>query len=41
MFDDLFDLKKKRNFKQSVGFYLFYVLMFIGTTTIIDLIGLS
>jgi|DeeseametaMP1786_FD_contig_21_226892_length_500_multi_4_in_0_out_0_2 hypothetical protein len=41
MFDDLFDLSKKRSFKQSVGFYLFYLMLFIGASTIVDIIAFS
>lgn len=38
MFDDLFDLSKKRTLKQSVGFFIFHsglVLAFMGMVEIL------
>jgi len=40
MFDDLFDLAKKRTLKQSVGFYMFYGLLFAGATGFMKILGL-
>jgi hypothetical protein len=40
MFDDLFDFSKKRTLKQSVGFYLFYLFLFLGASTLMGVIGL-
>lgn len=37
MFDDLFDFGKKRTLKQSVGFYIFYVGIFILVSTAMGL----
>ena len=39
MFDDLFDFGKTRTLKQSVGFYIFYVGIFLGVTGLIRLLG--
>lgn len=39
MFDDLFDFAKKRTLKQSVGFYIFYMTVFLGVTGLLKLIG--
>lgn len=39
MFDDLFDFAKKRTLKQSVGFYIFYVSIVMGLSTLIDLVS--
>lgn len=30
MFKDLFDFKKQRTLKESIGFYLFYVCLIMG-----------
>jgi hypothetical protein len=40
MFDDLFDFGKKRTLKESVGFFIFYAIIFLGLSTIMSLIGL-
>lgn len=39
MFNDLFDFGKQRTLKQSVGFYIFYVTLFLGVTGVLKLIG--
>jgi hypothetical protein len=39
MFDDLFDLGKKRTLKQSVGFFLFYSFLYLGISGIINILG--
>lgn len=40
MFDDLFDLGKRRSLKQSVGFYIFYGSLFLGVSGLLNLLGL-
>ena len=40
MFDDLFNFEKRRNLKQSIGFYLFYVCLFMGFSGFMTLLGL-
>ena len=40
MFDDLFDLGKRRTLKQSVGFFLFYTFLFLGVSTLIGLFSI-
>jgi hypothetical protein len=30
MFQDMFNFKKRRSFKESVGFFLFYAMMIMG-----------
>ena len=30
MFNDLFNFKKQRNLKESVGFFLFYAMLIMG-----------
>lgn len=40
MFDDLFNFAKQRNLKQSIGFYLFYVCLFMGFSGFMTLLGL-
>jgi len=30
MFNDLFNFKKERNLKESIGFYLFYAALIMG-----------
>ncbi len=39
MFNDLFDFGKTRTLKESVGFYIFYVCLFLGATGLISLLG--
>ena len=39
MFDDLFNFGKERSLKQSVGFYLFYVCIFMGFSGFMTLLG--
>ena len=39
MFNDLFDFAKQRTLKQSVGFYIFYVTVFLGVSGLLKLIG--
>jgi hypothetical protein len=40
MFEDLFDFKKKRTLKQSVGFYIFYVGIALGVGGVLNLMGI-
>lgn len=40
MFNDLFDFKKQRNLKESVGFYLFYACLIMGVQGMSMLLGL-
>ena len=40
MFDDLFNFSKQRTLKQSIGFYLFYVCLFMGVSGFLSLAGL-
>ena len=39
MFNDLFDFGKQRTLKQSVGFYIFYVALFLGVSGVLKLMG--
>ena len=39
MFDDLFDFGKHRTLKQSVGFYIFYVGIFLAFSSVLNLLG--
>jgi len=39
MFDDLFNFGKQRTLKQSVGFYIFYVCLFMGVSGFLSLMG--
>ena len=39
MFNDLFDFGKIRTLKESVGFYIFYVCLFLCATGLISLLG--
>ncbi len=41
MFDDLFNLGKKRTLTQSVGFYVFYAGVFLGGTALLQLLGVE
>lgn len=41
MFDDLFDFSKKRNLKQSFGFFLFHGALAVGVMTLIELLAVS
>jgi len=41
MFDNLFDFKKTRTLKQSVGFFLFYFLIFMGVSGFLSMLGIS
>ncbi len=38
MFSDLFDFGKKRTLKESVGFYVFYVALFLGISGFLSLL---
>ncbi len=40
MFDDLFNFAKERTLKQSVGFYLFYLGIFMGVKGFMTMAGL-
>lgn len=40
MFDDLFNFKKERSLKQSIGFYLFYAGLLMGLQGFMTLLGL-
>jgi|TARA_B100000508_G_scaffold137695_1_gene132659 hypothetical protein len=40
MFDDLFNFEKQRTLKQSVGFFIFYGLIFMGITGFLGMTGL-
>jgi hypothetical protein len=40
MFDELFNFAKERSLKQSIGFYLFYVGLFMGFSGFMTLLGL-
>jgi hypothetical protein len=39
MFDDLFDFGKHRTLKQSVGFYIFYVGLFLSVSSVLNAFG--
>ncbi len=39
MFNDLFDFGKKRTLKESIGFYIFYVALFMGVSGFLTLLG--
>lgn len=39
MFDDLFNFKKQRNLKESVGFYLFYACLIMGVQGFAMMLG--
>lgn len=39
MFNDLFNFGKQRTLKESVGFYLFYVCLFMGLSGFLTLVG--
>lgn len=39
MFNDLFNFGKQRTLKESVGFYIFYVCVFMGLSGFLTLVG--
>lgn len=41
MFKDLFDFGKRRTLKESVGFYIFYVCVFLGLTGVLNMLGVQ
>lgn len=41
MFDDLFDFGKKRNLKQSIGFFLFHSILVLSVMGGLKLAGVS
>lgn len=40
MFNDLFNFKKQRSLKESVGFYLFYAMILMGVQGFASMMGL-
>lgn len=40
MFNDLFNFKKQRTLKESVGFYIFYATLFMGLQGFASVLGL-
>lgn len=40
MFNDMFNFKKQRNLKESVGFFLFYAMMIMGFQGFAMMLGL-
>ncbi len=40
MFNDLFNFKKQRSLKESVGFYLFYAMILMGVQGFATILGL-
>ncbi len=40
MFNDLFNFKKERTLKESVGFYLFYAMLLMGVQGFATVLGL-
>lgn len=40
MFDDIFNFGKQRTIKQSIGFFLFYAMLFMGVTGFLGMAGL-
>jgi len=40
MFDDIFNFGKRRSFKQSVGFFLFYAMIFMGVSGLLGMMGI-
>lgn len=41
MFDDIFNLSKKRTLKQSVGFYIFYTGLILGVMAVLTALGVA
>lgn len=41
MFDDLFDFGKKRNLKQSIGFFIFHTVLILAAMKMISILGIS
>jgi len=39
MFDDIFNFGKERTLKQSIGFFLFYAMLFMGVSGFMSLLG--
>ncbi len=39
MFNDLFDFKKQRTLKESIGFYLFYACLIMGVQGLAMIVG--
>jgi hypothetical protein len=39
MFNGLFDFSKKRTLKESIGFFVFYICLFLGATGFASLLG--
>lgn len=40
MFNELFNFKKQRTLKESVGFYIFYAALFMGLQGFASVLGL-
>lgn len=40
MFNEMFNFKKKRSLKESIGFFLFYAMMIMGVQGFAMMLGL-